>query len=139
MSSVYDTVPPPTVRHFDAKRPRVAIAIDDRSEHNFWADLTFDVLQGGVFVATYHALPVGTAVELELGLAGDTPTILRGVVRWTRAHREGSDASAGFGVALVDVPPEAKARIDRFVERRPPMLVELDEPQPTRRSQPSLH
>ncbi len=137
MSSVYDTIPPPTVRHFEAKRPRVAIAIDERSEHNFWSDLTYDVEQGGVFVATYHALPIGTPVDLELGLAGDTPTVLRGVVRWTRGHRDGSDASAGFGVALVDVPPEAKARIDRFVEVRAPIVVEIDEPR--RRSRPSFH
>lgn len=139
MSSVYDTVPPPTVRNFEARSPRVAIAIDEKSEHNFWSDLTFDVQHGGVFVATYHALPVGTAVELELGLAGETPTILQGVVRWTRAHRDGSDASAGFGIALLDVPPDAKARIDRFVEVRPPIVVEIDDPPRMRRSAPSVH
>lgn len=141
MSSVYDTVPPPAVQNTMEKRPRVAVAIDGTSEHNFWSDLTLDVARGGVFVATYHSLPLGTPVEIELGLAGEEPTILRGVVRWARGHADGSDGSAGIGIALVDVGPEANARIQRFAETvRQPLLFEVDDTiTARRRSRPSIH
>lgn len=127
MSSVYDTVPPPAVASSLESTPRVAIAIDHASEHNFWSDLTLDVMRGGVFVATYHALPLGTAVEIELGLAGDDPTLLRGVVRWARAHHDGSDGATGLGIAFVEPSPDDAARIRRFVETvRQPLLFESD-------------
>jgi uncharacterized protein (TIGR02266 family) len=127
---------------------QVAITIDDMSEHNFWADITMDVERGGVFVATYHPLSLGTSVELELVLREHEPAIddralvieATGVVRWARAHHDGSDAPAGVGIKFVHLAPEVLPRVRRFVETvRPPLVFELDEaPMRRRRGSPSV-
>jgi uncharacterized protein (TIGR02266 family) len=135
LSSVYDTVPPPTVRKTKRKGVRVSVALDGVSEHNFWSDLSLDVARGGVFVATYHSLPVGTEVDVEIGIAGATPTVIPGVVRWARKHAYGSDASPGMGIALTDVSSDARQLMKAFIERRAPIVFESDE---ARASHPSL-
>ena len=79
----------------------VDIRIDALSEHAFWANLALEVERGGVFVATYRPLSIGTQVELCLTLPdGGQPVTVCGVVRWTRPHLEGSDGVAGLRCRL---------------------------------------
>lgn len=128
------------VRH--GKRPgvHVAVVLDATSEHHLWSDLTMSVDRGGVFVATYQHLPLGTVVDLELTLSDDEPPITaKGVVRWTRGHSDVSTAGAGVGIKLVDVATDVTERLDRFALMvREPMLFELEEaPMRRRRSSAS--
>jgi uncharacterized protein (TIGR02266 family) len=107
---------------------KVVIAIDDASDHTFWADLTMEVDKGGVFVATYQPLPLGAVVDLEMTLPdGGEPVPASGVVRWTRPHLEGSDGVAGVGVKFVELSAEAKERVARFAEARQPMMYDLED------------
>jgi uncharacterized protein (TIGR02266 family) len=107
----------------------VDIAIDDLSEHTFWANLALEVEQGGVFVATYRPVSIGTLVDLRLSLPDhDEPFTLSGVVRWTRPHIEGSDGVAGVGVKFVDLTEDARDTITQFANAvREPMIFELDD------------
>ena len=50
-----------------APRADVQIAIDLGSEHNFWSGLTMNMSEGGVFVATFRDVPVGTTLSVEMG------------------------------------------------------------------------
>jgi uncharacterized protein (TIGR02266 family) len=108
---------------------RVAITMDGVNDHTFWADLAMNLENGGVFVATYEALALGTIVDLELTLPdSDFPLAFSGVVRWTRPHIEGSDGATGVGVKFMQLSEDASKRIKSFTETvREPIVFDLDE------------
>lgn len=142
MPHSFDTLPPPTVQAHARQGARVVVDVHARSEHVFWSDITNDVLNnGGVFVATYHALPLGTTVEIELRVQDGEPMRAEGIVVWQRAHREGSDAAAGVGIAFTALDGELGSLVERFVsEVREPMLFEPAVTSSRREpSRPSLH
>lgn len=119
----------PSVRRLPASGVHVAITLNGVSEHNLWSDLTMDVAHGGVFVATYYPLAIGTEVHMLLTLEGeDVPLAATGVVRWHSLHRDGSDNVAGAGIRFVDLEPKAAEKLARFArEVREPVVFELDE------------
>jgi uncharacterized protein (TIGR02266 family) len=119
----------PSVRRIPASGVHVAITLDDTSEHNLWSDVTGDVAHGGVFVATYHPLGIGTVVHLLLTLDGeDVPLAAEGVVRWHSLHRDGSDNVAGAGIKLLELDEAASQKLARFArEVREPLVFELDD------------
>lgn len=126
----------PSVRRLPASGTHVAITIDHASDHNLWSDLTMDVAQGGVFVATFLPLSIGTVVHLLLTLEGDdVPVAASGVVRWSRLHREGADGPAGVGVRFVDLDQQAAEKLARFArDVREPIVFELEEAPMRKRS-----
>ncbi len=79
-----------------------------QGENNFYAGLSEDISEGGVFIATYHVLPIGTPVVLSFTLPfSREPLSVVGSVQWVR----GPDATAhddncfGAGVELPGVMP----------------------------------
>ena len=96
------------------------------SESNFYSDLSGNSSQAGLFVATYRPLQPGQSVILRVGLFG-VRVELEGLVRWRRAASE--HAPPGVGVALRNVPPNARRLIDAFCARRAPIYYELDDNQ----------
>lgn len=119
----------PAVRRAPISGIHVAVKIDEASDHTFWSDLSMDLAKGGLFVATFHPLSIGTVVHMLVTVAGDdVPFAASGVVRWTRPHRDGSDGVAGVGVAFVDLEAAALAKVQRFVDdHRAPLVFELDD------------
>jgi uncharacterized protein (TIGR02266 family) len=120
----------PSVRRLPVSGVHVSIVLGASSEHLLWSDLTLDVTKGGVFVATFHPLPVGTEVHLLLMIEGDPlPIAAEGVVRWTTSHREHDDGVAGAGISFTEIDPKSLETLARFArEVREPMRFELDEP-----------
>ncbi len=61
-----------------------------------------DLGMGGAFVATYRALPVGTALEVEVDLAGPSgPVTMRAEVKWlAEPGRLPAGCDAGMGLAF---------------------------------------
>jgi uncharacterized protein (TIGR02266 family) len=105
--------------------PRVALAveIDFASESHFFAGLSGDLSEGGVFVETYRTLPVGSEVALEFSLPNGTVTT-HGEVRW---HRDASDSSPpGLGIAFADLSHEEKSVVHDFCKARAPLYYEVD-------------
>jgi uncharacterized protein (TIGR02266 family) len=99
------------------------IEIDSASDHNFYAGITLDLSEGGVFVATHLERAIGTRVELALRLPGSSePLRCAGEVRWTRAYNESSDAPPGLGIRFVAVEPVVQEAIQRFLAERAPMF-----------------
>ncbi len=116
MSTSFDSLPP-IVQKTERFGVHIDVALHPTSEHELWTDMTFDAANGGVLVATYHALPVGTPVTLFLTIGNDPKEVeVAGVVRWTRG------APPGLGIALVDPPEEVTNRLQAFAEVRPPMF-----------------
>jgi uncharacterized protein (TIGR02266 family) len=128
MSDAPDTDSPNVRRGRRGSRAHVEIAIDKNSDHNFWADLDLVVERGGVFVATYQALELGTVVDLLVTLPDAAePVTIAGVVRWTRPHLDDSDGAAGVGIKFLDVSTAAHERFKRFASVREPIVFALDD------------
>ena len=105
--------------------PRVAVAVEIifASDSQFFSGLSGDISEGGLFLSTYRALPIGSAVDLEFSLPGsDAPLHARGVVRWLREHSTGQPR--GVGIAFDALGDEDRERIHRFCSMRPPLYYE---------------
>ena len=107
-----------------------------QGENNFYAGLSEDMSEGGVFIATHHALPIGTPVVLQFTLPeADEPISVYGTVQWLR----GPDATAcwgsnfgagveapgvmpGMGIKFHDMEPASLKAIRSFVQRRSPVF-----------------
>jgi hypothetical protein len=105
------------------KLGRVEVNVSLVSEHNFYVGPTRRVDSGGVFVSTMLPPPVGTSLEVRLGLPDARKVDVRGEVVFVR------DRSAvrgrqpvGCGIKLVGMPEWAMDVIDRFLAARPPIL-----------------
>ena len=110
-----------------SKRFPFEINVDIVSEHNFYAGLSLNISEGGLFVATHVEYPVGTKLEIRLLLPGDEePTAIMTEVRWVRPHNENADGSAGMGLRFLDMAPTVMAKIHRFAQNRDPLYYEDD-------------
>jgi uncharacterized protein (TIGR02266 family) len=118
------------VRRLPVSGVHVSVTLGSGSEHLLWSDLTLNVTKGGVFVATFHPLPVGTTVHLLLMIEGDSlPIAAEGVVRWNTVHRDDDDGIAGAGIQFTKIEPKSLETLARFAkEVRSPMIFELDDP-----------
>jgi uncharacterized protein (TIGR02266 family) len=107
-------------------RTQLFVSVGMESEHNLWAGLALDVSEGGVFVATYRQLPVGSIVSVTLTLPDDEPPIVvTTYVRWTRERTDADDVLPGVGLQFVDLDRHSIARIRRFaMSVRVPLLFE---------------
>jgi uncharacterized protein (TIGR02266 family) len=100
-----------------ATRVHVDAEVSLVSASNFFAGLTRNLSNGGVFVATLRRLPVGTPVDLVLTLP-DGPVATRGRVCWVRESTEG--VAPGIGVMFEGLSDDDRVRIEAFCARRSP-------------------
>jgi uncharacterized protein (TIGR02266 family) len=106
--------------------PRVAVAVDIGmgTDSHFFAGLSGDISEGGVFVQTYRDIPIGSDVEVRFALP-EGELMAHGRVRW---HRDGSDSSPpGVGIAFEPLREEERKLIHAFCARRAPLYYDLDE------------
>ncbi len=89
------------------------------SETNFYKDFTSDISTGGLFVATFKLIPVGTVIDLEFSMPGeDEPVKIKGVVRWIKDCSSGEHEQPGMGIEFLNISEEDKVRIERFSQIR---------------------
>ena len=121
------SIAPPAPREEQRRSPRAELSADVSlfSESHFFAGLTADVSEGGVFVETHQLRPVGTELDVVFTLPNDHEVKTRGVVRWIREPNE--DTSPGIGVQFVSLGAVDLAEIRKFLKHRPPLLWD-DEP-----------
>ncbi|HOX47366.1 MAG TPA: TIGR02266 family protein [Myxococcota bacterium] len=108
-------------------RPRLPVAVDVsmETESNFYMGLTENLSEGGLFLATYDDLRVGTELDLHLTLPGRRITA-RGVVRWTREYsRFTEDVSPGVGIQFLGLAAEDQQAIAAFLRTRDPILYDV--------------
>jgi uncharacterized protein (TIGR02266 family) len=118
--------PPPPVSRPQGRRalPRVRMqaAVDLHSDTNFFTGFSTNLSEGGLFVATVNALPLGTGVELEFTLAGKRLKV-PGVVRWIRLVNDRTpEIFPGMGIRFEGLDPETSGLISRFVQEREPIF-----------------
>lgn len=107
-----------------ATRHRIEAEVTLESESTLFTGLVRDVSLGGVFIATYQPLPIGTAVVLDLVLL-DARIEVRGRVRWRRELCE--EAAPGMGIAFDDLGAEALSSLEAFCARREPLYFDVEE------------
>ena len=121
--------PAPAARSIPADRPSqprgamptVEVELGTHSIANFYKGLGGnDVIEhGGVFVATYKVLKIGTPVSLRILLPGDYEFQASGAVQWTR---EGGSAEPGYGVRVTQISAEGRQLVYRYTRNREPMF-----------------
>lgn len=122
------TIPAGTVPIGPNGLPRLEAEVGVHSETNFYTDFLGDIRNhGGIFVATFHVLPIDTPCEVVLTFPGNLTAEVRGVVKWRREGNPSlnSGASPGLGVEITEASPEAWNLIDRFIRKREPMIHEV--------------
>lgn len=104
--------------------PRAALRIDVSlySESQFFSGLTEDLSEGGLFVATYAPLPIGTEIDLVFTLPTDHEVRTPGVVRWVRSVD--CETAPGFGVQFGALDARDVAAIHAFLRHRPSLVWE---------------
>lgn len=107
-------------------RASVYVNVDITSEHNFWTDMTMNIAEGGVFVATHQEVPRGTVLVVHMMLPRERVALIAlAEVRWTRAYSGQADVPPGLGLAFVHVEGDGLERIRRFVATvREPLFFE---------------
>jgi hypothetical protein len=101
---------------------RVEVNVSLVSEHNFYIGPTRRVDSGGVFIATAMPPPVGTRLQVRLGLADGRKLDLEGEVAFVREKSATTGRQpSGCGVKLHGLPGWAIDSIDRFILARQPL------------------
>jgi uncharacterized protein (TIGR02266 family) len=103
----------------DPRRPRIdhTVEVTARGGH---LGFTEDLSAEGIFLATYHAPPVGQILRLRVPLPHGGLLETRAEVRWVREGGDDAAVMPGVGLALLDLDPVVKATIAAYVTSRPP-------------------
>lgn len=110
-----------------AKRVPVAVDVSFHTEHNFYMGLTENLSSGGLFVATYDDIPVGTQLKISLRLPDQSPIEASCAVRWVRQYTPFTeDLAPGVGLELTDLSERDERAIQAFLVQRDPIYYELD-------------
>lgn len=109
----------------DPIREELEVNLGATTESNLYVDVDLQVANGGVLVATYQDLPLGTQVSLHITLAGGLATSAHGRVTLKRESLEAfGDPSPGVCVAFELLSNEALALLEQFAAIRTPWLIE---------------
>lgn len=104
-------------------RVRMQAAVDLQSDSNFFTGFSTNISEGGLFVATVQALPLGTEVDLGFSLPGGKKIAVKGRVRWTReVNDQTPEIFPGVGIQFVDLDPQVAQALQQFVSAREPMF-----------------
>jgi uncharacterized protein (TIGR02266 family) len=100
------------------------VDVDFTSESHFFAGLSNDVREGGLFYSTYRPLPVRIRVDVVLTLPGSAePLRGMGKVAWVREHS--LDGPRGVGIAFEYLSNDTRERILAFCNLRPPIYYDV--------------
>jgi uncharacterized protein (TIGR02266 family) len=86
----------------------------------FFTGLSLDISEGGLFVATYTPIPIGTRLVLCFELPDGTSVEARGEVRWVRPEAMDGERP-GVGIKFTELPPDVRERIADICARQQPL------------------
>jgi uncharacterized protein (TIGR02266 family) len=106
-----------------SQRVPLQVEVGLHTESTFFSGYSEDLSDGGLFVATYRHIPVGTEVTVSVELPEGEPLTAHGRVVWVRQAQE--HMAPGVGVAFDGLEPRQKKTILRFVRVRPALFYDL--------------
>ncbi len=117
----------------DTRAPRAGVSAPVRYRYESFIDFidsqSINISRSGMFVASKHALPVGSVVEFEFSLA-DGFALLKGRAQVVRT----GSSPPGMGIKFLEVDDTTRQLIDRIVEvntregRKPTVAPEFMDP-----------
>jgi uncharacterized protein (TIGR02266 family) len=102
----------------------IEVEVSLTSEAYFYAGLTGDVREGGVFVPTYELMPIGSEIDVDIQLPRCTFRAC-GRVRWVREAKDGY--ASGLGIAFETLDASDHARVEELCRHRAPYYYDVDD------------
>jgi uncharacterized protein (TIGR02266 family) len=118
-------LPPPAPIPRGARRP-VEANLGATTQSNFYVGFSGEIAHGGVFLATYEALPKDTSVRMLVTLPGGFELECDGYVRFVRDPMDFmSESEPGMGIQFEGLSDEARDLVLRFIRKRPPIFYDV--------------
>lgn len=118
-------LPPPAPIPMGERHP-VEANLGATTQSNFYVGFTGEIAHGGVFLATYEALPKDTSVRMLVTLPGGFEFECDGYVRFVRDPMDFmSESEPGMGIQFEDLPDDARELVLRFIRKRPPIFYDV--------------
>jgi uncharacterized protein (TIGR02266 family) len=118
-------LPPPAPIPTGVRRP-VEANLGATTQSNFYVGFSGEIAHGGVFLATYEALPKDTSVSMLVTLPGGFELECDGYVRFVRDPMDFmSEAEPGMGIQFEGLSDEARDLVLRFIRKRPPIFYDV--------------
>lgn len=90
----------------------------------FFAGLSHDMSLGGILVATYRDVPIGSRVNLDFELPTGVFVQTRGEVRWIR--EESAMSRRALAIVFRDISPDSLHHISEYCRVYPPLFLDLE-------------
>jgi len=114
----------PVSRVAGGPREKLEANVGATTESNFFVGFSGEISEGGVFIATYNTVPVGTLVEVFLTLPGGYESTIPGTVLFVRDPMD-MESEPGIGIRFESLSKEARELILRFIRKRPPLFFDF--------------
>ncbi|MBN1655166.1 MAG: PilZ domain-containing protein [Deltaproteobacteria bacterium] len=114
----------PVSRAATAPREKLEANIGATTESNFFVGFSGEISEGGVFIATYMTLQIGTSVEVFLTLPGGFEATIPGKVLFVRDPMD-MESDPGIGIQFETLSTESRELILRFIRKRPPLFFDF--------------
>ena len=102
-----------------ATRHDLKVEVSGQSDHQFFTGFSENISTGGLFIATYQTLPLGTTFQLSFSVPGvDRQFECKCEVRWVREHdAETPHAVPGVGVNFLELTASDEQILDTILGR----------------------
>ena len=118
-------LPPPAPIPTGERRP-VEANLGATTQSNFYVGFSGEIAHGGVFLATYEALPKDTSVRMLVTLPGGFEFECDGYIRFVRDPMDFmSESEPGMGIQFEGLSDEARNLVLRFIRKRPPIFYDV--------------
>jgi len=99
------------------------VDIGIHSDTNFFTGFSQDISSGGLFIATYDIMALGSDINVNFTLPSGPVLSLNGKIRWIREYNETTpDTAPGMGVQFDDLTERDQRAINRFIATNPPIF-----------------
>ena len=120
------TMLPPPAPIPKGEREPVEANLGATTQSNFYVGFTGEIAHGGVFLATYEALPKDTSVRMLVTLPGGFEFECDGYVRFVRDPMDFmSESEPGMGIQFEGLSDDARELVLRFIRKRPPIFYDV--------------
>ena len=102
-----------------AERHDLKVEVSAQSDHQFFTGFSENISSGGLFIATYQVLPIGSSFTLSFSVPGVDRTFeAQCEVRWLREYNENTpDVVPGVGVSFVGLNEQDEQILDAILQR----------------------
>ncbi len=117
--------PPPTEEDLRMQTMQLQLdsTLDMDSETHFYTGLSGRIDEGGIFVATFDVKPINHKIAVSFTLPSGETVVTKGLVRWVREFNPANpDQVPGMGVSFIQLRDVDRKAIERFLERKAPIL-----------------